>query len=367
MELLSCTQINPFIETTDDPFLAGGSTGHDLRHWGNPSSFTDQDKLIEYAGRVCYHSTENMGKSSSFIKARLAEGHEDLIEHVCATLAFYPWESLVSPLLWRNYNPYCVVGSVGRQWVVTANLRAWRSLCMQLPGLGQVVQRLSKISPSTFIASETLAEMAPELDTHTADQSRESSRNSKGVAGIGWRKVGQARVTLLAANYPQWTVPQPEYWNDHGSATFLLDNVSRALTHQLVRHRLFSFSQESQRYVSLEKGGWQAIIPPSIADNRWAKDLLQTFWASAGDAYNSLRNLGIKKEDARFLLPNAAATRIVVSGTFAGWRHFNEQRSLDRAAQWEIHDVGQAILKQLWMVAPSVFEDQYGKAAGQST
>jgi thymidylate synthase (FAD) len=102
-----------------------------------------------------------------------------------------------------------------------------------------------------------------------------------------------------------------------------------------VRHRLASFSQESQRYVELSKGGWQAIIPPAVADNTTAMAELTEFWRIAEAKYARLRELGIRKEDARFLLPNAAETRIITTMNFAAWQHFLWLRAVDKAAQWE--------------------------------
>ncbi len=84
-----------------------------------------------------------------------------------------------------------------------------------------------------------------------------------------------------------------------------------------MRHRLASFSQESQRYVDLSKGDWRAVVPPAIAANPAALAELEEFWRMAEEKYARLRQLGIRKEDARFLLPNAAETRIITTMNFA--------------------------------------------------
>jgi thymidylate synthase (FAD) len=166
------------------------------------------------------------------------------------------------------------------------------------------------------------------------------------------------RVTLLGYTQPQFD--DPEQALHHGAATFLFEGISRACTHQLVRHRLASFSQESQRYVDLSKGGWNAIVPPAVAENPQAMVELAEFWAMAEAKYERLRQLGIRKEDARFLLPNAAETRIVASMNFAGWSHFLWLRAVDKAAQWEIRLMGQRALQMLYAVAPEVFAAQWG-------
>lgn len=105
-------------------------------------------------------------------------------------------------------------------------------------------------------------------------------------------------------------------------------------------------SQESQRYVDLEKGGWSAIVPPSIAENPDALAVLDGFWGDAEVAYAKLRDLGIRKEDARFILPNAAETRLVVTMSLSGWQHFISLRD-DKSAQWEIRHVAQMVKEML--------------------
>ena len=142
---------------------------------------------------------------------------------------------------------------------------------------------------------------------------------------------------------------------EHASATFEISGVSRACTHPLVRHRIASYSQESQRYVDLSNPEY--VIPPSVAADPEAMEVWNQATAGLAEAYRSLRDKGVFKEDARFLLPNAAATRIVVTMNFRSWRHFIQERGLNRAAQWEIREVANRILDILYERAPSVFED----------
>ena len=165
------------------------------------------------------------------------------------------------------------------------------------------------------------------------------------------------RVTLLGYTQPALATPAQQL--DHGAAVFLFEGISRTCTHQLVRHRLGSFSQESQRYIDLAKGEWNAIVPPEISKRPEAMQVLSEFWAEAEAKYAQLRALGIRKEDARFLLPNAAETRIITSMNFAGWSHFLWLRAVDKAAQWEIRAMGQQTLKMLYAVAPAVFQEHW--------
>jgi len=141
---------------------------------------------------------------------------------------------------------------------------------------------------------------------------------------------------------------------EHASATFEVSGISRAATHQLVRHRLASYSQESQRYVSMSDPEW--VLPPAIAKNPEAMAIWDEFADAAKAAYQALRELGVRKEDARFVLPNATATRIVVTMNLRQLLHVFRIR-ISPAAQWEIRDVCVRMLELVYPIAPSVFGD----------
>jgi thymidylate synthase (FAD) len=143
---------------------------------------------------------------------------------------------------------------------------------------------------------------------------------------------------------------------EHASFTFEISGISRACSHQLVRHRIASYSQESQRYVDLSDP--ELVVPPSVAQSSEAMRIWDDLTGRMKRAYQDLRALGIRKEDARFLLPNATATKIVVTMNLRELRHFFKVRC-DRAAQWEIRALAKEMLKLAYQVAPSVFEDLY--------
>ncbi len=215
VKLLAYTQLTPSPDQLPEPISSGCGT--------------DQENLIEYAGRICYRSLQRMGHNDEFITARVREGHEDIIEHV--------------------------------------------------------------------------------------------------------------------------------------SVTFLIEGISRTCSHQLVRHRIASYSQESQRYVSLKKGGWAPVVPPAIAANEEAAEILADAWKVLQTAYQKLRELNIRKEDARFLLPNATETRLVMSMNLRSLRHFFHLRC-DSAAQWEIRAVAREMLRLVYPLAPHVFQDIYDACFG---
>jgi thymidylate synthase (FAD) len=142
---------------------------------------------------------------------------------------------------------------------------------------------------------------------------------------------------------------------EHASFTFSLEGVSRAMTHQLVRHRIASYTQQSQRYVTyntLES----YVIPPSIEGNAEARKVFDETLAKISEAYQRLLKLGISKEDARFILPNAAKTNIIVTMNARELRHFFNLRCCTRA-QWEMREVAVEMLKQARKAAPALFED----------
>src|SRR4030043_859784 len=141
---------------------------------------------------------------------------------------------------------------------------------------------------------------------------------------------------------------------EHAYATFRISGASRALTHQLVRHRLCSFIQQSQRYV--DERNFNFIEPNSVKDNREAHSLFIDFMGRAKEVYSQLQRMKIKKEDARYVLPNAVESQILVSANFREWRHIIELRGKPQS-QWEIRKAAIEILKILKNHAPTIFGD----------
>lgn len=140
---------------------------------------------------------------------------------------------------------------------------------------------------------------------------------------------------------------------EHASFTFAVEGVSRALTHQLVRHRVASYSQQSQRYVE-EKNELEYIIPPKVKKNKQAGKLYEQQVKEAHKVYGELISLGIDKEDARYLLPNAAETKIIITMNARELLHFFEKRLCTRA-QWEIRILAQKMLAEVKQIAPIIF------------
>lgn len=147
---------------------------------------------------------------------------------------------------------------------------------------------------------------------------------------------------------------------EHVSFTFAVEGVSRALSHQLVRHRIASYSQQSQRYV--DASNFDYVMPPAIADNPAAKARFEAFMDEVGAAYRDLKALLEEagrghqaKEDARFVLPQAAQTRVVVTMNCRSLLNFFELRCCNRA-QWEIRAMAERMLALCREALPEVFD-----------
>ncbi len=148
---------------------------------------------------------------------------------------------------------------------------------------------------------------------------------------------------------------------EHVKFTFAVEGVSRALTHQLVRHRLASYSQQSQRYVKADK--FDFILPPSIEQDGRMREEFSRLMAEIQRVYNRLLELykdqgssGEKaNQDARFVLPQAAETKIVITMNCRELIHFFHQRCCERA-QWEIKHLANRMLAICREQLPEVFE-----------
>jgi len=140
---------------------------------------------------------------------------------------------------------------------------------------------------------------------------------------------------------------------EHTCFTFAISDVSRSLTHQLVRHRIASYSQQSQRYVNLNKPNY--VTPPKIAKEKQMKKAYDQTMENIWKEYNKLLSLNIPAEDARYVLPNATCTNIIVSMNARSLLNFFELRCCLHA-QWEIRQLANKMLKEVKKIAPTIFK-----------
>jgi thymidylate synthase (FAD) len=165
---------------------------------------------------------------------------------------------------------------------------------------------------------------------------------------------------------------------EHASATAVVV-CSRSASHQLVRHRIAAYSQESQRYVNYTKKGYEVVAPPSVlvapgqyelADtmdghaivagplfetprgHSWMKQMGRAF-----QEYDDELASGVRPEDARYVLPNACKTELAVTFNMRVWRHVFRERALNDHAQWEIRGIMRGLYAEMTAKLPSVFGD----------
>jgi thymidylate synthase (FAD) len=143
---------------------------------------------------------------------------------------------------------------------------------------------------------------------------------------------------------------------EHAVFTFAIEGVSRAMTHQLVRHRIASYSHQSQRYVDLSKNKLVFITPPTIKGNKEIEKEYKKTMKLIEKQYKKMIDLGIKPEDARYILPNACETKIVVTMNARALHNFFRERCCTRA-QWEIRQLANMMLAEARKVAPIIFQN----------
>jgi thymidylate synthase (FAD) len=198
---------------------------------------------------------------------------------------------------------------------------------------------------------------------------------------------GQALVEFAGrACYQSWSKPNPRTATnasylkhiidvghfavlEHASVTFYITGISRSCTHEFVRHRHFSFSQLSQRYVPDDDA--QVVVPPGLEDEPELQkkllaaadasravylELLAKLEAKFADQPNAVLRRKQARQAARAVLPNDTETRIVVTGNYRAWRHFIAMRASEQA-DGEIRRLAIACLRQLVAVAPAIFAD----------
>ncbi len=143
---------------------------------------------------------------------------------------------------------------------------------------------------------------------------------------------------------------------EHATFTFAIEGISRVTSHQLVRHRLASFSQQSQRYVKINKEGFPYIIPKSIAKDEKLNKIFINAIKGLDEIYQLLIDHNIEAEDARYILPQAVTTKMILSANARELLLIFKLRCCNRA-QWEIREVAMNMLRGVKKIAPTIFEN----------
>lgn len=191
------------------------------------------------------------------------------------------------------------------------------------------IDMMDRLLMKGYTQAESITEFAARICTRTTDKMGSKPEFIQA-------RIGQGHDGIL----------------EHVHFTFLIEGISRVTSHQLVRHRIATYDQESQRRC-LPLG---FVIPPSIEEDPEARVILMDLIDHSREAYVKLRGRGIKKEDARYALTGAEDTRLVATWNASTIRHIANVR-IDGAAQWEIRAMAQEALRLATQVAPKIFED----------
>ena len=140
----------------------------------------------------------------------------------------------------------------------------------------------------------------------------------------------------------------------HMGFTFAIEGISRACSHQIVRHRVASFSQQSQRYIQIKRLGVHVVTPPIITDVN--REVFDEYIQTASKVYQKLVEGGVAKEDARFVLPNASETSLLMTMDGRSLMHFFGLRLCTRA-QWEVRALANEMLLKVRASEPELFKD----------
>lgn len=304
---------------------------------------TIERALTEFAARICYNSVKRMGSAPNFIEKLLSSGHLSTAEHASLMLPVNSLGGGFSKIKVFEVNRYFDFP----KGYVAGNLRSW----LELMGRGEynpLFEYIVAVFPDVFPSSPYVNEV------ELYEFASQAAINVPAFEG----DFSKPNVYLLAVNRGELDVsrrPNTRLQNPWARYTWLVEGVSRSLTHQLVRHRGLSFSQESQRYVDFTNGSKQRdylnfIVPESWTVEQQAK--LYDAYVNIAEFYEEMRSDGAKKEDARFVLPNGASTRLVVSGNHNELLHFFKVRCA-KDAQWEIRRLALQMLKQAFLATPT--------------
>lgn len=293
-------------------------------------------KKIEYAGKICYKSQNNITETSceNFVKTIVKNGHYSVLEHEVFSILIgideflSVEESLTSKDFQNMFFNISFIETVN-SFLITANVRAWLEFFKSVKKVGFlkiVYFYLNLRYPIIF--SEIFSE-------HSMDNFIKDSYCVK--------EIRESEIKLMDFSEQEK--------RKHLTATFHI-RTDRSTSHQLVRHRLTSFSQESQRYCVYASGKLgtdiKFIIPNDLKEQECTiLDIFSNACAGAEEYYTQLIKAGLKPELARSVLPNSTATEIIMTSNLTQWDRFINLRA-DLHAQRDIREIAFEIRKQLY-------------------
>lgn len=352
-----------------DTFALAGTTvlfnNPDIPILPSGSYLTPPEHVIEIASRLCYNSLDKLGTNPNFLQGLMKAGHMDVLEHGMAVFKMTIHASSVEEanraqlLLNQMIVTHRHIGhleidvmddmnEVDIDILIGANLRTWLEVITNrnLYAKNEMYQIIShclchslrNIAPHIFnnIYEAGIHPHSPSLDlpkTIEKDVEDVLTRNRQ-TQLLSVTTTGNAKVVPIGY-CPVASFLDREKYNQ---MVYLVSGVSRAFSHQHVRHRKLSFSQLSQRYVDfVNKQNGDFVYPPGeLTDEQ--RMILKSLFERIKHDYELLRSTGMKKEDARCILPNAAETSLVFSGTSDGLTHYFNLRTA-KDAQTEIREI----------------------------
>lgn len=273
--------------------------------------------MTEYAARLCYNSFAKIGSAPNFVQNVLGHGHLSVAEHASLAVNF-------SGTHMNKMNKYFVKAGT----LICGNLHTW------IEHLAVVsYQPYMEVFLATFPAAFVDSPLAESFDANTFQTPvpfHVPSFDSVHLIAVNFGNLNDAAFNESQERY-KWA-----------RLTWLVEDVSRACSHQVARHRLASLSEQSLRYVDAGKVvGF--VYPPGASPVQIA--FMKEQYEAAFHAYQVLRKDGVKKEDARFVLPLATKTRFIFSMNLQDLLHFFKIRCASDA-QWEVRQMAERMLVQ---------------------
>lgn len=310
-------------------------------------SFNERGKKIEYCGRVCYKSDSNINDTSyiKFISNIVKSGHYSVLEHERVIVKF-DLKTGANPLFTisqKNHMKHFSISNDNEEGIIyiSGNVRAWLEATSDPEVIydNGVYKILKELYPYIFTREDLKTSFEAEVYLENGDKAKVEKEIVQGAELVS-----------------EDDIKDKEFYKYHDSKTFKII-CSRACSHQIVRHRVFSFSQQSQRYCNFsnDKFGHSVnFIMPDFTDRKEFDDnkkkklenAFELNFRAAEENYFSLIKDSILPEDARSVLPNAAATEIIMTGTTAEWESFFNLRC-DEHAQAEIRKIAYDIKEKL--------------------
>lgn len=324
----------------------------------NVDDYYPAEAVIEYASRLCYNSNEKFGTNPNFIKGLIKAGHLDVLEHSAITMKFEVTKSSDADFYKDLYElkekfPYFKfnvrqIWNQGRSinFFWAGNLRTFVEYCWNWKELNNwiAVDTFAHIQATLHAVAPNIFDLAWEIKDSQKYWTAKDEYERIVLAALDSR---QFRTLIPSTTLTGASVVPIGFMSPVGMAridffhsAYLVNNVSRAFSHQHVRHRLLSFSQMSQRYVDYDKQGDGFVYPTNIGLTE--KAILDETFENIKVAYHALRTDKMKKEDARVVLPNAAITHLVFSGFQDGLDHYIKLRTA-KDAQEEIRLVAELV------------------------